>query len=138
MKKVISFISISLMTIILGGCSLTGLTVSTHQTNVGLNKNNYRIIATNITGEATSKGVLGVSYGLGIGASQFALVPLSQDRTLYTKAMQNLWANFEIKSGKSIDRTLALVNVRYDSEVLNTLFYTKLKVVVVADVIEFK
>jgi hypothetical protein len=52
--------------------------------------------------------------------------------------MQNLWSNFETKNGSAVGRTLALANLRYDAEVLNTFFYTKIKIIVIADVIEFK
>jgi hypothetical protein len=57
---------------------------------------------------------------------------------LYKVAMKNLWGNFESSNGKVTNRKLALVNVRYDSESLNLLFYTKVTTAVVADVVEFE
>jgi hypothetical protein len=138
MKKSILMLSIIAIVSVLSGCAAAGLTASTHRTDVGLSANNYRIIATNVVGEASSEGILGASFGVGMGASQFSIIPLTPDRTLYKIAMQNLWANFELKNGSPANRTLALVNLRYDSETLNTFLYTKLKVVVVADVVEFK
>jgi hypothetical protein len=138
MKKSILMLSIIAIVSVLSGCAAAGLTASTHRTDVGLSANNYRIIATNVVGEASSEGILGASFGVGMGASQFSIIPLTPDRTLYKIAMQNLWANFELKNGSPANRTLALVNLRYDSETLNTFLYTKLKVIVVADVVEFK
>jgi hypothetical protein len=138
MKKSISILSIIALVSVLGGCASAGLTASTHRTNVGLSSNNYRIVATNVSGEASSEGILGASFGIGMGASQFALIPLTSNRTLYKNAMLNLWANFEAKNGSAIDHTFALVNLRYDAESLNTFFYTKVKIVVIADVVEFK
>lgn len=123
---------------ILSGCATTGLTTSSHLTNVELSSKNYQLIATNVTGEATSEGVLGASFGVGIGATQFSFIPITTDRALYQIAMQNLWSNFEGQNGKVANRTLALVNLRYDSETLNTFLYTRLRVVVVSDVVEFK
>lgn len=141
MKKSVSIVLlITMITIIfsLGGCASIGLTASTHLTNVGLASNNYQIVATNISGEASSNAILGVSYGVGLAGGQFAIIPLSPNRSIYKNAMQNLWANFEAKNGSAVGRTLALANLRYDAETLNTLFYTKIKIVVIADVVEFK
>ncbi len=138
MKKSISgLMSIVLLTF-LGSCASTGVTTSSHLTNVELKGNNYQIVATNISGEASSNGIVGLSLGIGLGGAQFSLIPLSPDRTLYKNAMQNLWANFETKNGSPVGRTLALTNVRFDSETLNTVVYTKIKIVVIADVVEFK
>lgn len=138
MKNSISIVLAIALASLLGGCASSGLTASTHRTDVGLTNNNYRIVATNITGEATSEGVIGFSLGIGMGATQFTLIPLTPDRTLYKNAMEKLWANFEAKHGPVTNRTLALANLRYDAETLNTLVYTKLKIVIIADVIEFK
>jgi hypothetical protein len=137
-KNSISFLLIFVIIFILGGCASTGLTSSTHVTNVGLNNNNYQIVATSISGEASSNGIIGLSLGIGLGGGQFSIIPLSPNRTLYKNALQNLWANFEAKNGSAVGRTLALTNLRYDSETLNTVVYTKIKIVVIADVVEFK
>ncbi len=98
--------------LLFGGCASTGLTASSHITNVQLTNPNFRVIATNISGEASSKGILGVSYGFGMAATQMALIPLTEDRMLYKIAMKNLWANFENANGRVSNRKVALVNVR--------------------------
>jgi hypothetical protein len=122
----------------LSGCASTGLTASSHLTNVQLTNPNFRLVATNISGEATSKGVLGVSYGVGMATTQLALIPLQDDRMLYKTAMKNLWSNFEATNGPVANRRLALVNVRYDSDALNLFFYTSVTTGIVADVVEFE
>lgn len=137
--KTIAFTLISLVAIgFLNGCASTGLTASSHITNVQLTNPNFRVVATNVSGEATSKAVLGVSYGLGMATAQFALIPLGNDRMLYKNAMKNLWEKFESTNGKVNNRRLALVNVRYDSDVLNLFFYTSVTTAIVADVVEFE
>lgn len=138
MKKIIVVLQAMALAVLVSGCASTGLTASTHVTSVQLNSANFRVIATNIAGEASSEAVLGVSYGLGIGATQLALIPLTGDRMLYKTAMQNLWTNFEARNGAVANRKLALVNIRYDSESLNLFFYTKVTTTVVADVVEFE
>jgi hypothetical protein len=120
------------------GCASTGLTASSHVTNVQLTNPNFRIVATNISGEASADGILGVSYGLGLATTQLVIIPLADDRMLYKNAMQSLWSNFEKVYGPATNRKLALVNIRYDSESLNLFFYTKVTTAVVADVVEFQ
>ena len=56
---------------------------------------------------------------------------------IYGDALKNLWDNFRKKHGETKNRDLALVNVRYDTEALNLLVYTKPTVAVRADVVEF-
>jgi len=138
MKKLKQILLSFCAAIFLAGCASTGVTTSTHLTNVGLSNANYKILATNVQGSATTEGVFGVSLGVGLGASQWALIPLTPERTMYKIAMENLWESFEKKNGSASNRTLALVNLRYDSESLNIFLYTKLTVVVVADVVEFE
>lgn len=133
----IAMIAATSVALLLSACSATGVTASTHTTNVQLNRANYRILATNVSGQASSEALLGVSVGFGMAASQFAIIPVSNDRALYQKAMNDLWAKFEATHGSPNDKKLALVNFRYDSESLNTFLYTQLRVTVVADVIEF-
>lgn len=138
MKHTLFGVTALALTLILNGCASTGLTASSHVTNVQLTNPNFRIIATNVSGEASSKAILGVSYGLGMATTQLALIPITEDRMLYRVAMKNLWSNFATANGSASNRKLALVNVRYDSESLNLILYTKVTTVVVADVVEFQ
>lgn len=124
--------------ILMNSCASSGLTASSHVTNVQLTNANFKVIATNVTGEASAEAVLGVSYGVGIATTQLSLIPLTDERMLYKNAIKNLWADFETKNGPTANRRLALVNVRYDSEALNLLVYTKVTTAIVADVVEFE
>ncbi len=126
------------LVLLLGSCASAGLTASSHITNVQLTNPNFRVVATNVSGEATSKGVLGVSYGLGMASVQLAVIPLTENRKLYQSAIRNFWSNFETTHGPVAGKRLALVNVRYDSESLNLFLFTKVTTVVVADVVEFE
>jgi hypothetical protein len=139
MKKYLSILfALTISMLLLNGCASTGLTASSHLTNVQLGNPNFRIVATNVTGEASANGLLGISYGFGMAATQLALVPLTNDRMLYKIAMQKLWTSFEASNGPAVNRKLALINVRYDSETLNLVLYTKVTTVIVADVVEFQ
>lgn len=136
MKKLL--IPLAALSLFIGGCASSGLTASSHVTNVQLNTANFRVVATNVAGQSSASGVLGVSFGVGIGTAQLALIPLTEDRLLYKQAISQLWANFEKLNGPVVGRRLALVNVRYDSESLNLVLYTKITAVIVADVVEFQ
>jgi hypothetical protein len=56
---------------------------------------------------------------------------------LYAEALENLWANFEMTGEEIEGQKLALTNVRYDSDILNLVIYTKVKVTVRADIVRF-
>lgn len=129
-------LSVILTTLV--GCASTGRFSSTNLTNVELSQNNFRVIATNVYGEASADYLLGFSFSQGGETHTIALIPLGGDRMLYKVALENLWLNFEQTHGTVKGRSLALVNVRFDSDALNVLgFYTKSKISVRADVIEF-
>jgi len=90
-----------------------------------------------VTGESESAYVFGLSYSTGLAASTFAIARVEGTGMLYSEALENLWANFETTNGTVRDQKLALVNVRYDTDILNLFVYTKVRVTVRADVIEF-
>ena len=123
---------------VLSGCGTAGIIDSSNLTNVQLSGPNFRVIATNVSGESSSKALLGFSYGFGMAATQLALIPLDENRMRYKIAMEKLWSTFETSHGAITGRKLALVNLRYDSESVNTFFYTKVTTVVIADVVEFQ
>ncbi len=138
LQRALIIVSVGVSFFLFNGCSSAGLTASGHVTNVQLTSPNFRVVATNVSGEADSKGIFGVSYGLGVATTQLTLIPLTEDRMLYKRAIQNLWSDFEAAHGTVSNRRLALVNVRYDSEMLNLFFYTRVTTVIVADVVEFE
>ena len=47
------------------GCATSGLFPSTHMTQVELSEGNYRIVATNVAGEADASYLIGVSFSKG-------------------------------------------------------------------------
>jgi len=130
-------ILLMLAAFILSGCSNTGAFLSANQTIVNLNEGNYSIAVTNVTGESESAYVFGLSYSTGLAASTFAIARVEGTGMLYSEALENLWSNFEATNGTVRDQKLALVNVRYDTDILNLFVYTKVRVTVRADVIEF-
>lgn len=120
------------------GCTTSGIFSSTHLTNVELSESNYRIVAKNVGGEASAEYILGISGAFRGEMQSFALVRINGEGMLYQEAIDNLWSNFEAQYGRSVEgERFALVNVRYDSDALNLLLYTKPIVAIRADVIEF-
>ncbi|TVR31245.1 MAG: hypothetical protein EA390_06715 [Balneolaceae bacterium] len=130
-------ILLMLAAFILSGCSNTGAFLSANQTIVNLNEGNYSIAVTNVTGESESAYIFGLSYSTGLAASTFAIARVEGTGMLYSEALENLWANFEATNGTVRNQKLALVNVRYDTDILNLFVYTKVRVTVRADVVEF-
>lgn len=127
------------MVIICSSCATSGLFTSAHITNVELSESNYKIVAKNVKGEAEAKYLLGFSGAFRGEMQTLALVRIAGEGLLYQQAMENLWKNFETRHSQTVEgRKLALVNVRYDSDALNVLLlYTKPKISIRADVIEF-
>jgi len=109
-----------------------------NQTQVQLSNPNYRIVATNVQGEAKAGYLFGVSYSSGAAAQTAALARVSGTGSIYKEALENLWENYERKHGSVEGKKLALVNVRYDSDILNLLIYTEVRIIVRADIIEFQ
>lgn len=122
----------------LTGCASSGRFNSALLTNVELSGKNYRVVATNVHGEASAGYLLGFSYGQFGEMTTLALIPISKQRLLYKMAIEALWKNFEKTYGPVAGRSLALVNVRFDADAQNfLLLYTRPKISVRADVIEF-
>jgi len=133
------FIAIFIMFIIMTflGCASTGMYVTMNQTHVELSKPNFKIKAVNVGGEAEISYIIGVSYSIGAITECLGLIGMGDIGSLYTTAINNLWKNYEKKYGPIINQKLALTNVRYDTDILNLGVYTRLKLKVCADVIEF-
>ncbi|MFO7799476.1 DUF6567 family protein [Rhodohalobacter sp.] len=126
-----------LATMIMGGCTSSGAFLAANQTIVNLEEGNYTVAATNVMGESESGYILGLSYSTGLSASTLAIARVEGTGMLYAEALENLWANFEM-SGEDVEgQKLALTNVRYDSDIMNLILYTKVKVTVRADIVRF-
>lgn len=132
----ISILSI-LGALLLTGCTNSGAFLAANQTIVNLEEGNYSIAATNVTGEAQAGYILGLSYSTGLTANTLALARVDGTDKLYTDALENLWSNYEAEHGEVENGTLALANVRYDSDILNLILYTQVKITVRADIVEF-
>lgn len=137
MKSKILVMLIVMAGLITTGCTSSGMFISAHTTSVELRGPNYQIVATDITGSAEAEYILGFSYSAGIGSQTIALARVNGTGNLYQEALANLWNNYEQQHGSVTGKKLALVNVRYDGEALNLLLYTRPKVMVRADVVEF-
>lgn len=125
------------LTVILSGCISTGAINATNVTEVQLAKANYKIIATNVRGEASAGYLLGASLTTFLHMKTLALVRVSGSGLLYEEAVSNLWDNFREEHGSPENRSLALVNIVYDAKALNLFIYTRPTVSVRADVIMF-
>ncbi len=124
--------------VLITGCSNSGAFLSGNQTIVNLNEGNYSVAATNITGESESAYVFGLSYSTGFAATSFAIARVEGSGHLYADALENLWANYESEYGSASNQKLALANIRYDTDILNLFFYSKVRLTVRADIIEFE
>lgn len=119
------------------GCASGGMFSAGNLTDVQLQRSNFKIIARNVSGEAKAGYLLGLSVSMGAATNTFALIRVDGTGMLYKEAMENLWKDFEASHGKVEGKKLALVNVRYDGDVLNLIVYTQPKIMIRADVVEF-
>lgn len=87
-------------------------------TGVQLEQANYRVLATQVKGEST-------------GIHLFGIFPLA--RASYLDAVRNLYKN----SGELRNRSAVIVNVRKQENGTNFILFTRPKVEVTADVVEF-
>ena len=122
----------------LTGCFNSGRFLSTNVTDVRLSEANYDIIATDVTGSSRAGYILGFSFGSGADVGTTAVARVSGTGMLYQEALESLWQNYEKDHGPREDRKIALVNVHYDTDILNVFFYTEVKLFIRADVVEFK
>ncbi len=125
-----------LIALFLTACVGSGHYTATSMTNVELSQSNYRIIATDVSGESEAAYLLGISVEAHVAT--VLPFPLWGERSLYKAALEDLWRNFAALHGKAEGRSLALTNVRFDTHSINVLFFfTRPKLSVRADVVEF-
>jgi len=135
-----TYLRISLCVLIaamFAGCASTGMFTASNITEVQLQKNNFIIVARNVSGEAEASYLLGSSFSLGMMTNTVAVLRVSGTGMLYKEALEDLWKNYEAVHGPVEGKKLALVNVRYDADALNLFLYTRPKVMIRADVVEF-
>ena len=121
----------------LSGCATGGAFMASNETEVQLQKNNFKIVARNVSGEAQAGYLLGGSVSMGMTCNTFAILRVSGSGMLYKEALENLWKNYEAANGPVEGKKIALINVRYDSDILNLFIYTQPKIIVRADIVEF-
>ena len=135
-----TYLRISLCVLIaamFAGCASTGMFTASDLTEVQLQKGNFIIVARNVSGEAEAGYIFGSSFSLGMMTNTVAVLRVSGTGMLYKEALEDLWKNYETVHGPVEGKKLALVNVRYDADALNLFVYTRPKVMVRADVVEF-
>ena len=137
MKKMTGLIISIALIILLSGCGTGGAFQAQHVTYVELSEPNFNIVARNVSGTAIQGYILGLSFSQGADVGSFGIVKVAGVEKPFDSALQDLWNNYEEEHGKIEHKKLALVNIRHDSEVLNTILYTQAKYFVTADVIEF-
>jgi hypothetical protein len=123
--------------IVLSGCSTSGMFTAGNLTEVQLQKGNFKILARGVSGESSAGYVLGFTMPLGMATNTFAIARVDGSGKLYKDALDDLWKNYQTAHGSAEGKKLALINVHYDSDALNLIFYTKATVTVRADVVEF-
>ncbi|HEY6952763.1 MAG TPA: DUF6567 family protein [Bacteroidota bacterium] len=119
------------------GCSTGGMFTAGNVTDVQLQKNNFKIVARGVSGEAQAGYLFGGTFSMGMATNTFALLRVSGSGMLYKEALENLWKNYEASNGPVEGKKIALVNVRYDADVLNLFVYTQPRITIRADVVEF-
>jgi hypothetical protein len=136
-KRIVLVALLVPMVILLAGCSTGGVFTAGNVTDVQLQRNNFKIIARDVVGEASAGYILGGTFSMGMATNTFALVRVAGTGQLYREAMEGLWKNIEGACGPIEGRKVALINVRFDAEALNLILYTQPKIMVRADVVEF-
>ena len=138
MKRIFYLILIIAALLLLSGCFNAGVFPSANVTDVRLGSANYEIVAKNVAGEAEAGYLIGLSFANGMNSGTLALFRVSGTGMIYQEALEMLWADYEQRHGPIEGKKLALVNVRYDADVVNAIIYTSTKISVRADVVEFK
>ncbi len=128
---------IAVSAMLLTGCSSSGSFIAANVTDVQLQRNNFTIVAQNVTGESQAGYLLGGTFSTGFATNTFAVARVSGSGMLYKEAVENLWKNYEAEHGPAKGKKVALVNVRYDADALNLVIYTQAKLMIRADVVEF-
>ncbi len=123
--------------LLLTGCSPGGMLISTTNTQTKLEEGNYRIVAHNVRGVADATYILSLTSTYGPVAQTLALARIAGSTSLYSDAMADLWRNVATHVGTIEGRSLGLIHIRYDVDVLNLILINKVKLTVSADVVEF-
>ena len=136
-KKQWTVAGLAVLALTFSGCAQAGMFAAANLTSVQLGAGNYKLVATDIEGEAEAAYLVGVSFSSGMSSQSVALHRVKGTGLLYREAMDALWRNYEETHGPVVGKSLALINVRYDADNLNLLAYTRAKLSIRADMVEF-
>lgn len=137
MKTIIISAVLIVSFIVFSGCGTGGAFQSNQVTTVQLSQPNFKIVARDVSGTSMQGYLLGVSVAQGAYVGMFGLAKVTGAEKLYDAAVQDLWKNYRLKYGDIEGKKLALINIRHDTELLNTFVYAQAKYFITADVIEF-
>ena len=137
MKKAILPLVIVALVMLVAGCGTMGSFRANNTTNIELSEANFNIVARNLQGSAMQGYLIGVSMQQFSDVATFGLIKVSGDEKLYDAAVKSLWQDYREKYGDPERKNLLLINIRQDTETLNTLVYTEAKLFLTADVVEF-
>ena len=137
-RNLIIFLLIPIMLALFSGCFTGGSFLSQNVTNVQLSDSKFKIVARDLEGYSKAEYLIGFSYSSGFMANTLALARIGGSAKLYDDAIKNLWKNYQAQYGESEGKKLVLANIRYDTDILNLLVYTRTELYIHADVIEFE
>ena len=129
---------IGTLLVIFSSCTTGGSFLAQNVTNVELSDPGYKIVARNVEGQSKADYLFGISYSTGQMANTLALFRVGGSAKLYDDAIQNLWKKYQDNYGEIDGKKLALINIRYDTDILNLLVYTQTELYINADIVEFK
>ena len=137
-QKIILLLLFATLLSFFSSCTIGGSFLAHNVTNVELSDPSFKIVARNIEGYSMANYLIGISYSTGSLANTLALARIGGSAKLYDDAIKNLWKNYSEKHGDIEGKKLVLVNVRYDTDILNLLVYTQTELFINADVVEFE
>ena len=137
-QKIILLLLFPTLLTFLSSCTTGGSFLAHNVTTVELSDPNFKIVARHLEGYSKAEYLIGISYSTGFLANTLALVRIGGTAKLYDDAIQDIWKNYKEKHGDTEGKKLVLVNVRFDTDILNLLVYTQTELYLHADVIEFE
>jgi hypothetical protein len=135
--KIMLFLLFAWLVMITSSCTTGGSFLAQNVTNVELSDPSFKFAARNLEGYSKANYLFGVSYSMGQMANTLALIRLGGSVKLYDDAVQDLWKKYKDKHGEIEGKKLALVNIRYDTDILNLVVYTQTELYITADIVEF-
>jgi hypothetical protein len=99
----LSLVALVAIALSVSGCVSTGSFNTVNETQVQLARDNYRIVATNVSGEADAGYLFGFSASGRERPTTVALFRVDGEPMLMKQALENLWANFEDQHGTVVE-----------------------------------